>query len=106
MSYRYMRVLVFFDLPVGTNAERREYTQFRKYLIKNGYIMLQESVYCKLVQNNQAADWVIDNLYKNKPTSGTVQALRVTEKQFSKMDYIVGTKISDVIDSDERIVFL
>lgn len=44
MSYRYMRILVFFDLPVVTDEERRIYRTFRKYLIKNGFLMLQESV--------------------------------------------------------------
>ena len=106
MSYRFMRVLVMFDLPVGTTAERREYTRFRKYLIKSGYMMLQESVYCKLAQNSQAADALVDNLYKNRPPDGLVQVLRVTEKQFSKMDCIVGSTKKDVIDSDERILFL
>lgn len=101
-----MRILVMFDLPVGTAAERREYTRFRKYLIKSGFMMLQESVYCKLAQNQQAADSIIDNLYKNRPEDGLVQALRVTEKQYSKMDYILGSVKSDVVDSDERIVFL
>ena len=106
MSYRFMRVLVMFDLPVLTADDRREYTRFRKFLIKNGFLMMQESVYCKLIQNQQAADWTIENLYKHRPASGLVQVLRVTEKQFSKMEYIVGSAKSDVIDTDERIVFL
>lgn len=101
-----MRVLVMFDLPVTTASQRREYTRFRKFLIKNGYLMLQESVYTKLVQNNQAADWAIRNLYKNRPEEGLIQALKVTEKQYSKMEYITGESKSDVIDSDERIIFL
>ena len=42
MSYRYMRVIVMFDLPVATASDRREYTHFRKYLIKNGFLMMQE----------------------------------------------------------------
>ena len=100
-----MRVLVMFDLPVESAADRKEYRKFRKYLIKSGYLMLQESVYCKLAQNNQAADWLVENLYKNRPAEGSVQALRITEKQFSKMEFIVGTKLTDVIDTDERIVF-
>ena len=106
MSYRFMRILVMFDLPITTAVDRREYTRFRKYLIKNGYMMLQESVYCKLVQNKQAADWAVGNLRKNRPESGLVQALCVTEKQFSKMEFIVGTMQTEVIDSDERILFL
>lgn len=106
MSYRFMRILVMFDLPVVTVNERREYTRFRKYLIKSGYLMLQESIYCKLAQNSAIADALVDNLRKNKPESGLVQVLRVTEKQYEKMEYIVGEFTSDVLDSDERLVIL
>ena len=106
MSYRYMRIIVMFDLPVTTASERREYTRFRKYLIKNGFLMMQESVYCKLAQNSTAADLIVQNVKKNKPISGLVQTLRITEKQFSRMEYIVGEKTNEVLDSDERIVIL
>ena len=46
-----MRVLIMFDLPVVTAHERKEYARFRKYLLKSGFMMLQESVYCRLLQN-------------------------------------------------------
>lgn len=49
MSYRFMRIIVMFDLPVVTSAERQEYTKFRKFLLKSGFIMMQESVYTKIV---------------------------------------------------------
>ena len=101
-----MRIIVMFDLPVVSISDRREYNKFRKYLIKNGFFMMQESVYCKLAQNSTAADLIIDNIRKNKPLSGLVQALKITEKQFSKIDYIVGEKKSDILDSDERILIL
>ena len=48
MSYRFMRVLVLFDLPMNNSAQIREYNQFRKFLIKSGFMMMQKSVYCKL----------------------------------------------------------
>ncbi len=101
-----MRVLVFFDLPILTEANRRNYRQFRKFLIKSGFLMLQESVYCKLAQNNTAADAIVENVKKNKPPEGLIQVLRVTEKQYNKMDYIVGARKDCVIDSDERIIIL
>ena len=41
-----MRVMVFFDLPVITSANRKDYRDFHKYLIKTGFLMMQESVYC------------------------------------------------------------
>lgn len=45
-----MRVMVFFDLPVITSANRKDYRDFHKYLIKTGFLMMQESVYCRLAQ--------------------------------------------------------
>lgn len=101
-----MRILVFFDLPVITESERKAHRAFRKFLIKSGFLMLQESVYCKLAQNSTAADSVIDNIKKSSPPSGTVQVLKITEKQYLKMEYIVGSSKSDVLDTDERLVFL
>ncbi len=101
-----MRILVMFDLPVETAAQRKEYRRFRKYLIKQGFIMLQESNYCKMVQNSSTGETVIKGLRKNKPASGSVQVLKVTEKQFSKMEYIVGYASSDVINDDRRLVIL
>lgn len=106
MSYRYMRVLVFFDLPVTTSKERRAYYQFRKFLVKGGFLMVQESVYCKLAQNSTVADAIVQNVRKNKPESGLVQLLKVTEKQYAKMEYIVGESKSEVLDTDERLVIL
>ena len=101
-----MRVMVFFDLPVITSANRKDYREFHKYLLKNGFLMLQESVYCKLAQNSTAADLITQGVRKNKPPSGLVQTLKITEKQFSRMEYIVGERKNEVLDSDERVVIL
>lgn len=101
-----MRIMVLFDLPVFTEKQRKEYREFRKYLLKTGFFMLQESVYCKLVQNSGIADIVQENIRKNKPGEGLVQVLRITEKQYSKMEYIVGENTSNVLDSDEKLVIL
>lgn len=106
MNYRYMRVIVFFDLPTLTSADRKAYTHFRKYLIKSGFMMEQESVYSKLAVNSSAADAIAYNIRKNSPEKGLVQLMRVTEKQYSKMEYIVGIRNSDVLDTDERLVIL
>ena len=106
MSYRFMRMLVFFDLPTETEADRQEYRRFRKLLIGNGFLMLQESVYCKLLLNSTAQNAMAELLRRNHPPEGIVQMLTITEKQFAKMEYITGTWSSDVIDSDERLVEL
>ena len=106
MSYRFMRTLVFFDLPTNTNEDRRNYRQFRRLLIKNGFIMLQESVYSRMLITPTAERSVVNLIRKNKPPAGMVQVLTVTEKQFEKMEYITGEFHTDIINSDERLVIL
>lgn len=101
-----MRMLVFFDLPTETSEDKREYRKFRKLLLANGFIMLQESVYCRMVLNKTVEKSVADTIKRNKPRAGLVQLLSVTEKQFSQMEYITGEFHSDVIDTDERVVVL
>lgn len=101
-----MRVLVLYDLPVKSSENIREYTKFRKYLLKTGFIMMQESVYCKLALNTTVANAIIDNLRKNRPEAGLVQVLTMTEKKFQKIEFIVGSSKSNILDSDKRLVIL
>lgn len=101
-----MRVIVFFDLPVLTYQQRKEYTKFRKFLLRSGFMMMQESVYCKLALNGTVVRGIVDNVHKNSPKEGLVQLLMVTEKQYAKMDFIIGEVKSEVLDSDERLVIL
>lgn len=101
-----MRVLVFFDLPVKTKKDSREYSQFRKFLVKSGYMMVQESVYSKLALNQTVANGISESVKKNKPPAGIVQMLVVTEKQYSKMEIVVGSLDSNVVSNDERLLIL
>lgn len=89
---RFMRVFVFFDLPVETTQQRRSYQLFRKHLVKEGFLMLQESVYAKLVVNDAQAQTAIARLRKERPSQGLVQVLKVTERQFAAMEYITGKR--------------
>ena len=101
-----MRVLVFFDLPVVSSEGRRAYSKFRKYLLKNGFLMLQESVYCKMALNQTSAGSIMDGIRKNSPEEGIVQMLSITEKQFGRIEYVCGEVIKRVLDSDERLIIL
>ena len=101
-----MRIIVMFDLPVETSEDRRQYRKFRKFLIKTGFMMLQESVYSKLALNQSIADSILSSVKKNKPPAGRVQMLTVTEKQYQKMEMVVGEINSEVLDTDERVVVL
>lgn len=97
---------MFFDLPTESGEDRRQYRKFRKFLIKKGFLMMQESVYCKLALNTTVADSIVQAVKANKPSLGLVQLLVITEKQFSRMEFVVGTSQNNILDSDERIVIL
>lgn len=106
MSYRFMRILVFFDLPMETSADKKWYRTYRKSLIRMGFIMLQKSVYCKLALNQTVVNSVKASLKALAPPNGLVQVLVITEKQYGGMEYVVGEKYSEIIDSDQRVVIL
>lgn len=92
MSYRFMRTIVFFDLPTLSLEDKKQYRKFRKFLIEEGFFMMQESVYSKLSLNQINVRTIKDRIEKAKPESGIVQILTVTEKQFQSMEYLVGEK--------------
>lgn len=102
-----MRLMVLFDLPVETDRQRKEYRLFRKRLIKEGYLMMQKSVYAKLVVNEGAAGAAIVRLRKYRPPEGLVQVLKVTEKQFATMEFIAGKRADfDEVDAMEEFIVL
>lgn len=106
MSFRHMRVIVFFDLPTITIQDKREYLKFRKLLISEGFIMMQESVYSKTALNGTSSNLVKEKLRKNKPKDGLVQVLAITEKQYASIEFLCGSGQQAVVNSIERLVVL
>ena len=107
MRNRYMRLMVFFDLPVESAKQRKEYGLFRRFLLKNGYLMLQESVYTKLVVSEANAGAAIQKMRKHRPPEGIVQVLKVTERQYETMEYVTGNRVAyDEIDTMEEFLVL
>ena len=101
-----MRTIVFFDLPNVYSKDKRNYLLFRKYLLNEGFIMMQESVYSKIVLNSQQSVALIERLKKKTPKKGIIQVLTITEKQYSQIEYIIGKSNTKIIDTDERIIIL
>lgn len=102
-----MRLIVFFDLPMETYAQKRSYADFRRFLLNDGYLMMQKSVYTKLVINDQNSSAAIARLKLHKPHYGLVQLLKVTEKQYANIEYISGSSNShNVIDTLESLLIL
>lgn len=85
-----MRLLVFFDLPMVTKAEKRAYVQFRKFLLNDGYDMIQWSVYGRILNGTDAEKKHLARLAENLPPEGSVRAMTVTEKQYAGMRLLVG----------------
>lgn len=106
MSYRYMRLIVMFDLPTLTVEDMRSYRNFRKFLIKNGFMMMQESVYSKIALNQSMANLITNRVRENKPPKGLVQMFTITEKQFSRMEILVGDISEEYITDDMRLIIL
>ncbi|MFS1519587.1 CRISPR-associated endonuclease Cas2 [Bacillus sp. SCS-151] len=86
----YMRILLFFDLPVKTKKERRDYTKFRNFLLNQGFDMMQYSVYCRLCNGHESMERQLDNIKKVIPPKGSIRALPVTEKQYERMRLLLG----------------
>ena len=95
-----------FDLPTDTSVHRKAYRDFRKFLLVNGFIMLQESVYVKLVLNTISVKLLEKQIREHKPVEGNICLLTVTEKQYSKMEILTGEVQSEVLDTTERVIVL
>ena len=107
MRNRFKRIILFYDLPVETDSQRKAYDKKKKKLITNGFIMLQKSVYTKLVINRQSMELEINKVKTILPKEGLVQILTVTEKQFSRIETILGTAIvHSEISSTSRLVII
>lgn len=101
-----MRMIVFFDLPTITYKDQKEYRKFRKNLINEGFIMMQESVYCKLALNMSTVNSMKIKIEKFKPANGLIELLTITEKQYNNIEYIIGKSTTNKINSTDRMVIL
>lgn len=101
-----MRTMVFFDLPNIYANDKSNYLKFRKYLLNEGFIMMQESVYSKIVLNSQQSSALLERLRKNAPKKGLIQVLTITEKQYSQIEYIIGQSNTKIIDNEDRLIVL
>lgn len=102
-----MRFIVFFDLPVTTVEKRKAANRFRLFLKKDGYQMMQLSVYSRLLRGRDSHEKHLKRIRQNLPEDGSVRALLVTEKQYVGMQLLVGMrKINEEkVNSDQMLLF-
>jgi len=85
-GYRCMWVFVIFDLPVETKKDKKEYVKFRTFLLEEGFMMLQFSVYARCFGSEDISQPVKKRIKDNLPEAGKVRVFSVTDKQYEKME--------------------
>lgn len=91
-EHKFMWLFVFFDLPTKTKKERRKYTQFRQHLLKDGFIMMQFSVYTRICKGDDSIETHKKRVKEHLPPKGNVRMISITDLQYSKMETLVGIK--------------
>ena len=96
--------MVFFDLPVKTKQQRSVATRFRNFLLKDGYHMVQYSVYARVCCGNDAVEKHIKRLQTHRPPGGSARILVLTEKQYENMIILIGERMSgEACPADEQL---
>ena len=87
---KFMRMLVFFDLPVKSKAAQKAATRFRNFLLNDGYYMVQYSIYARTCMGHDGVAKHRERLYKNLPENGSIRLLVITEKQYANIELLLG----------------
>ena len=101
-----MWTVVLFDLPTDNKADRRQYARFRKNLLTDGFLMLQYSVYARHCASDENAEVHCKRIKKALPPRGEVRILKVTEKQFERMQVYHGTKRTPTEQAPKQLCLL
>ena len=91
-EYRVVWILAMFDLPTNTKKERKDYTIFRNNPLKDGFTMLQYSVYIRHCASKENADVHRKRIRDFLPPEGEVRLLNITDKQYGRMETFWGKK--------------
>jgi CRISPR-associated protein Cas2 len=87
-----MWVVLFFDMPTETKADKRQYTVFRRKLLKSGFHMFQFSIYVRHCMSSENAKKHMKNVKSYLPPKGHIVMMSITDKQFGDMEVFFGPK--------------
>ncbi len=96
-AFRIMWLVVMFDLPTQTKKDRKRYRWLSHFLDKQGYIRLQYSIYAKVFNSSQSANYGkkrLKEFLRVNVKKGNVRMLLFTDSQFAKMEIVVGDRSS------------
>lgn len=97
-------ILVMYDMPVENTDDRRCYTKFRKFLLRNGYIAMQKSVYVKLLRSIARTNLEVAAVCSAAPSSGTINILPLTINSFNDLVSLGEQSFDMQFFSDDVIV--
>ena len=101
-----MRIIVMFDLPVVTEKEKKVATKFRNFLLDDGFIMMQYSVYSRICKNNDDLNKHINRIKINAPKTGNIRLIQITENQYNNIIMFSGEKaVEEEISVENLLVF-
>jgi len=89
-AYRIMWVFVHYDLPTDTKKNRRDAGLFRKNLLKDGFTMMQYSIYTRHCASRENAEVHIKRVKSFLPSLGEIVIFTLTDKQFGMMEFFRG----------------
>lgn len=98
--------MVFFDVPTCTSEQRTSYRHFRDFLLNDGYIHIQHSVYARHCHNSENADTHQRRLKKCLPPKGQIRALTLSDQQFDRMPVFDGTNMQPKKRPVEQLMLL
>ncbi|QBZ82393.1 CRISPR-associated endoribonuclease Cas2 [Hydrogenovibrio crunogenus] len=100
-----MWIIVLFDLPTDSEKARKDYTNFRKHLLENGFTMMQYSVYMRHCASDENAQMHVQRVRAILPPDGEVRIVKITDKQFGKIEVFYGKKRIETEKAPEQLMF-
>lgn len=102
-----MRALLFYDLPTDYDESAKVYRKFHSNIIKLGYVMIQNSVYVKVLNSPSISKQHRIKVKKMTPECGNVRLMIVTEKQYDEIEILSGEKTeNEVINGIETFTVI
>jgi CRISPR-associated protein Cas2 len=100
-------LMVSFDLPVGTPEQRKRASNFRNFLLDDGYQMIQFSVYARACVTFARQETHMRRLRASLPPEGSIRAIFVTKAQWDRAFILHGSplKETDAEAMPEQILF-
>ena len=101
-----MWLIVFFDLPTTEKKDRKASAQFRQFLIRDGYLMIQFSVYGRICKGSDRIEKHYERLHRRLPPKGHVRCLQITDKQYGRTKILVGNKTINEEKATDRLIII